>query len=93
LHHRALRCRSLDESFGGERYLDPAGPFEQGWRNGDSVWSLVSASELEAALERLRELHEAGEAAAFVRDNDQLRRKIGQAVFVWAVRRVSRGPI
>jgi ubiquinone/menaquinone biosynthesis C-methylase UbiE len=80
----------LDELFGGERYLDPAGPFDHGWRNGDSVWALVSPAELEAALARLGELHDAGEALAFVRQQDQPRRTLGQAVFVQA-RRIQGG--
>jgi ubiquinone/menaquinone biosynthesis C-methylase UbiE len=91
LAERGFDVRGVDVPmegvFFGDRYLDAAGPFEEGWRNGDSIWSLASDAELQAALERLRALHEAGEADAFVRDKDRARQAIGQAVFVQAWRR------
>jgi hypothetical protein len=77
----------VDAVFYGERYLDPSGPFKKSWRSGDSIWSLATDAELDAALAKLRALHEAGEAVAFMRDRDRLRKTIGQAVFVQAQRR------
>jgi SAM-dependent methyltransferase len=82
---RALTVPQGEVFFGG-RYLDPAGPFEKSWRSGDSVWSLASEAELEAALARLRALHEAGRAEAFVDEQDRVRRRIGQATFLEASR-------
>jgi SAM-dependent methyltransferase len=77
----------IDASFGGQRYLDPGGPFDPRWRNGDSIWSLVTDRELDAALSKLRALHDAGTVAAFVREHDQQRQSIGQATFLPAWRR------
>jgi ubiquinone/menaquinone biosynthesis C-methylase UbiE len=76
-----------DATFGGPRWLDPTGPFEQSWRNGDSLWSLATDAELEAALAELRVMQEAGTVSAFIREREQVRQSIGQAVFIHARRR------
>ena len=52
---------------------------QRGRRNGDSVWALANA-ELDAGLQKLRDLHESGEADAFVRDHDRLRQAFAQSV-------------
>lgn len=72
----------LDEVFFGARYWDPDGPFQQSWRNGDSVWSLTSEEELAAALAELRERYAVGDPQAHVQLHDQARTLVGQATFV-----------
>lgn len=78
--------RVPDEPFGGDRYLDPAGPFDASWRSGDSLWSLATEAELAAALETLRGLHARGLAEAFVREKDGARQALGQSVTLVASR-------
>jgi ubiquinone/menaquinone biosynthesis C-methylase UbiE len=78
--------RVPQEIFGGDRYLDPSGPFDKSWRNGDSLWSLATEAELAAGLGTLRELHERGEAEAFMLERDRLRQTVGQSVTVPAWR-------
>lgn len=78
--------RSPDGLFGGDRYFDSSGPFDKGWRNGDSLWSLATDAELEAGLRELRKLHDSGQAEAFVRKQDQSRHTVGQSVTVPAWR-------
>ncbi len=40
----------------GGAYFDRRGPLDPAWRRGDSLWSMVSESELERALDRIRAL-------------------------------------
>lgn len=47
----------------------------------------MTEAELRAALSTLRSLHDAGTVAAFVEEQDRVRRWIGQAVFLQARRR------
>lgn len=68
----------------GPSYFNGRAPLEPSWRNGDSAWSLTEDAELEAALERVRSLAEAGELDAFVAEHDQRRPDLGQLTFVAA---------
>ena len=76
------------DSFYGERALDPSGPFDAAWRSGDSVWALATPTELQEALQQLQMMHDAGTVDAFVAQREQLRRGVGQCIFIEA--RVSR---
>ena len=77
----------VDAPVQGESYFDPRGPLNEEWRDGDSVWSLVSGDRLDHALSRLRKLDERGELETYVARNDALRGHIGQATIVYASRR------
>jgi len=77
----------LREPFSADHYFDAAGPFDKSWRNGDSIWALVTERELEAALATLRAQHDAGSAETFVRDHDRARQSIGHALILHAWRR------
>jgi len=77
----------IREPFSADRYFDAAGPFDKSWRNGDSIWALVTERELEAALATLRAQHDAGTADTFVRDHDESRQSIGHALILHAWRR------
>lgn len=70
----------------GGAYFDGRGPLDPAWRRGDSLWSVVSASELESALHRIRALDDAGTLDAFVAENDRMRTSVGQVGFHFAVR-------
>ena len=70
----------------GGAYFDGRGPLDPAWRRGDSLWSTVSESELERALDRIRALDEAGTLDAFVDEQDRMRPSVGQVGFHCAVR-------
>ena len=70
----------------GGAYFDGRGPLDPAWRRGDSLWSTVSESELERALDRIRALDEAGTLDAFVDEQDRVRPSVGQVGFHCAVR-------
>ena len=70
----------------GGTYFDGRGPLDPAWRRGDSLWSMVSESELEGALDRIRTLDEAGTLDAFVDEQDRMRPSVGQVGFHCAVR-------
>ncbi len=84
--HRG-RFAPVDATLQGEAYFDPHGPLSKEWRDGDSVWSLVSEDQLERALYRIRKLDRNGELEAYVARNDARRRDIGQATLLFASRR------
>ena len=70
----------------GDAYFDGRGPLDPTWRRGDSLWSVVSASELRRALDRIRTLDAAGMLDAFVAERDRMRPSVGQVGFHHAVR-------
>ncbi|MFQ5958746.1 MAG: hypothetical protein ACE5LF_05195, partial [Alphaproteobacteria bacterium] len=70
----------------GAAYFDGRGPLEKAWRDGDSVWALASADEVERAMAKVRALDAAGALDAFVAAHDSRRALIGQITFVFAMR-------
>ena len=84
--HRG-RFAPLDAAVQGESYFDPRGPLNEEWRNGDSVWSLVSEDRLGRVLSRLRELAKRGELEAYLARSDALRYHLGQVTILFASRR------
>ena len=75
----------------GDAYFDGRGPLDPAWRRGDSLWSVVSDSELESALDRIRALDAAGTLDAFVAEQDRRRPSVGQVGFHYAVREPATG--
>ena len=67
-------------------YLDPRGPLHKGWRDGDSIWSLVDPEELERACERIRSVEANGALQEYVARLDRRRSEIGQTTFLYATR-------
>ncbi|MDQ3892737.1 MAG: hypothetical protein M3274_07565, partial [Actinomycetota bacterium] len=63
------------------------GPLNEEWRNGDSVWSLVSEDRLERVFSRLRDLANRGELEAYLARSDALRYHLGQVTILFASRR------
>ena len=88
----ALRGRFVpsDAVMQGDAYFNGRGPLDSAWRRGDSLWSVVSESELDGALHRIRTLDEAGTLDAFVAEQDRTRPSIGQIGFHCAVREPAR---
>ena len=70
----------------GARYFDARGPLDPSWRAGDSLWSMVSAGELESMETRLRDMDARGELDAFVAEHDADRLHVGQTTFLCATR-------
>jgi hypothetical protein len=81
LTHRG-ECPVIDPPLQGDAYFDEHGPFSPSWRNGDSIWSTVSDTELQTALARLAELEKIHELDKFVATLDTPRRDIGQITFL-----------
>jgi SAM-dependent methyltransferase len=76
----------VDATLQARAYHDPRGPLQAVWRDGDSAWALLSDAELDAALERVRDLDRRGELEAFVARHDTRRRQVGQTTFLAARR-------
>ena len=70
----------------GDAYADGRGPLDPAWRRGDSLWSVVSDSELNRALGRIRALDDAGTLDGFVAEHDRMRSSVGQVGFHYAIR-------
>ncbi len=80
------RFAPVDAPIQGDSYFDPRGPLNKEWRDGDSVWSLVSEDRLERTIARIQNLDERGELEAYVARNDALRPHVGQAMDLFASR-------
>ena len=83
---RRGRFVPIDATVQGESYFDPRGPLNEEWRDGDSVWSLVTEDRLDRALYLIQKLDERGELEAYVARNDARRPHIGQATILFASR-------
>lgn len=79
----------VDATLQGQAYHDPRGPLRAEWRAGDSTWALLDAGELDAALERFRDLEQRGALEDFVARHDARRTDVGQTTFVTAHRRAA----
>jgi SAM-dependent methyltransferase len=77
----------VDATVQGDSYFDPAGPLNKEWRDGDSVWSLVTEDRLNRTLSRIQKLNERGELQTYAARNDALRSHIGQVTILFASRR------
>ncbi len=65
----------------GEAYFDMKGIFSDEWRAGDSIWSVATKAELDAARNTVRRLIEAEEADNWFETRDRERRHVGQLTF------------
>ena len=83
---RRGRFVPIDATVQGESYFDPRGPLNKEWRDGDSVWSLVTEDRLNRAISLIHRLDERGELEAYVARNDAWRHHIGQATILFALR-------
>ena len=76
----------LGEVLQARNYLDLQGPLDEAWRRSDSAWSLARDDELQAGLDRLRAMLDAGTAEAWLAEREALRRDVGQSIYIWARR-------
>lgn len=72
----------VDGVMQGDSYFNGRGPLEESWRAGDSIWALVSETELERALVQVRALDRSGKLDQFVSEKDGRRKDIGQFTFL-----------
>lgn len=70
----------------GKDYLDVDGIFRQEWRDGDSIWQLVTEEELKNAQKRVTDMKKDGTLEEYVKHRESLRSKIGQTTFLWATK-------
>jgi SAM-dependent methyltransferase len=75
-----------DATVQGGAYFDPHGPLNKEWRDGDSIWSLVTEDRLDRALSRIRKLDARGDLKTYVARNDAPRTHIGQVTVVFSSR-------
>ena len=68
----------------GDAYFDAPRIFDSQWRGGDSIWALVTAPELEGALQEAQILSDRGELDDFMRRHDTPRGYTGQLSFTWS---------
>ena len=68
----------------GPSYLDPRGPLQKSFRDGDSTWALISEGELHQALERIRTMNEDGRIKVFLDKREERRKSVGQTTFLFA---------
>ncbi|NES20947.1 MAG: methyltransferase domain-containing protein [Symploca sp. SIO3E6] len=74
----------VDAVLQGNNYLEPEGPLNKAYRDGDSTWSLATEAELEQALERVRNMNADGSIKQYLEKRENLRRHIGQTTFIYA---------
>ncbi|MGI9372614.1 MAG: methyltransferase domain-containing protein [Hyphomicrobiales bacterium] len=72
----------------GDAYFEMKGVFSDEWRAGDSIWSVASKEELDAARNTVRRLIEADEADNWFETRDRERRHVGQLTF-WIAQKTS----
>jgi len=76
------RLVPLDAVLQGDAYLDPRGPSQSQWRDGDSSWALVEDAELSRVNDEIERMLEQDSMDAFLAAREGRRREIGQATFV-----------
>jgi ubiquinone/menaquinone biosynthesis C-methylase UbiE len=74
----------VDAVLQGENYLEPTGPLNKSFRDGDSTWSLTTNEELERALERVRKMNQESRMAQYLETRENIRKSIGQTTFIFA---------
>ena len=77
-----------DTLFKKEKYFDLNGPFHEEYRNADSVWSLATKEELEAALSWWKEQLEGGLADGLMKQWEERRKAVGQQTAFTCVKEV-----
>jgi SAM-dependent methyltransferase len=73
-----------DAMLQGKSYLDARGILNPTWRNGDSIWSLVSETHLNSVLTEVNQLLQLDQMDEFMQLADQRRPLVGQTTFTIA---------
>ena len=68
----------------GENYLDPMGPLNKNFRDGDSAWSLTTDKELKQAQAQVQLMNQEDSMANYLETREKLRKNIGQTTFIFA---------
>ncbi len=76
----------LDAVMLGSAHFEPAGPLDERWRKGDSIWALAGAKGVAEAEARVREMQAAGTLEAWFQERDEHRHGVGQFTFFLAVK-------
>lgn len=76
----------VDAVMQGDAYFNPRGPLDKAWRDGDSMWSTVSAKTLAAVCARLKALEKSDQLENYHHDHDTERKHIGQFSFLYGRR-------
>ena len=74
----------VDAILQGENYLDPTGPLQKHYRDGDSTWSLATQEELDQAIAQVRCMNQNCTITQYISNRDSLRKSIGQTTFIFA---------
>ena len=82
----AGRFVPVDGVLQGQDYFDGLGPLRQEWRDGDSIFSLLSEDELNVLRDKIREMDREGTLTDYVRRHDEVRKSIGQVTFLTFVK-------
>ncbi len=82
------RLVPLDAVLQGDAYINPHGPAQSKWRDGDSSWALVEDAELSRVTDEIERMLEKDSMDAFLAEREGRRREIGQATFV-----IGRSPV
>jgi len=82
------RLVPLDAVLQGDAYLNPRGPAQSEWRDGDSSWALVEDAELSRVTDEIERMFKEDSMDAFLAEREGRRRELGQATFV-----VGRSPV
>ncbi len=80
------RIAPTDAIVQGDAYFDASGPLDEEWRDGDSIWSLVSEEELDRAVSNVEAMERDGKLTEYVSAHDSRRTEIGQVSVLHAVK-------
>ena len=72
---------NMDLVLQSDAYFNSDGIFDDDWRSGDSIWSLVPEEILSEVLIKAKKMHKEGEMEAYLKHHDQNRKTTGQVTF------------
>jgi len=73
---------NFQDLFFGEDYYNLEGPLDASWRDGDSVWSLLTEKELDTALEEYSKAKDENRLEKILNRCEKRREEIGHSFFV-----------
>jgi hypothetical protein len=68
----------------GKNYLNPMGPLNKDFRDGDSAWSLATDKELKQAQAQVQLMNQEGSMTNYLEERENIRKSIGQTTFIFA---------
>ena len=67
-----------------DEYLREDGPLKKHWRDGDSLWSVCTEEEIKDIEARVRQMIEGKTMAAWLKERERKRLKVGQITILFA---------